>query len=107
MTSTAKAALGDLVLTSTDLAKRLAEADAVQWSASPRPRPREDTTERSKGGPPSDPTADVALDGRRLSLRAAVLTAEHSLGDAVDAVAAANKGLERALDEWHRAGERP
>jgi hypothetical protein len=71
----------------------LPDAYARQWEASPVPKPREDTTERSSGGRPSDPTADTVLDARRLALRGAVSRAErvlllaaNSLGYAVTSV---------------------
>lgn len=55
------------------------EALARQWEGSPVPRPREDTAERSSGGRPANPTADIVLDGRRLAVRDAVKRADKTL----------------------------
>lgn len=52
------------------LAQTLNEAEAVQWQASPVPKPREDVV-RNAGGH-GDPTGDAALDPRRLALREAI-----------------------------------
>ena len=57
----------------------LPPALARQWEGSPVPKPREDTAERSSGGRPANPTADVVLDGRRLAVRDAVTNAEGDL----------------------------
>src|SRR5690606_20066426 len=59
-----------------DLLASLDAARARQWETSPVPRPRDDTTERSKGEAPSDPTADTVLDARRLAVRKEVQLAE-------------------------------
>jgi hypothetical protein len=75
-------------------------AVAIQWSASPVPRPREDTTERSKGAPPSDPTGDVALEERRLAVRAAVEDGARSLRVATAMVSAAASRVSREVDAW-------
>ncbi|MBO3095856.1 DUF7169 domain-containing protein [Cellulomonas dongxiuzhuiae] len=96
----ARTALGDLVLTARSLALRLEDAEAVQWQAAPRQRPRDDTTERSKGAPPNDPTSATVLDDARLVLRAAVRRGERALGAAIDATAAAEREVDRALDAW-------
>lgn len=73
------------------------DATARQWSASPVPRPREDTPQRSSGGRPSDPTADAVLDARRLEVREAVVTAERSLHLAALALRSARRTMERAI----------
>jgi hypothetical protein len=78
----------------------LAEASEIQWQPSPAIRPREDTTERSKGGH-SDPTTLTVTDPRRLQLRAAVLEAEHLLERATAALAATRRRLEAAVDSWN------
>jgi hypothetical protein len=80
----------------------LREASDIQWQPSPAPRPREDTTERSKGGH-SDPTVNTVTDPRRLQLRAAVLEAEHLLESATRALAASRRRLEAAVDAWNGA----
>ena len=79
------------------LARRLDAAVAVQWQAPPVPRPRDDTTERSKGAPPSNPTADTALDDRRLALRSAVRGGQQSIRLATASVPAATSRLDAAL----------
>lgn len=77
-----------------------------QWSASPVPRPREDTSERSSGDRPADPTADVVLDARRLALRAEVIRSERSLREAAIRLRAARKGLDRAIARFDGEGGR-
>lgn len=84
------------------LLETLPDAYARQWTASPVPRPREDTNERAKG-PHSDPTPSIALDGRRLALRDQVVASEHVLRSAAVAVRGVRRGLERALDRWDGA----
>lgn len=82
------------------LTQALGEAEAVQWDpAARRPQARDDTTERSKGGH-GDPTADVALDERRLALRDAVEEARLRLQIAATGVSAADRHLREALDAW-------
>lgn len=78
----------------------LPAAYAAQWERSPVPRSREDTGERSHGGPPSDPTADVALDERRLALREAVTRFEAFVRYAAVGAASARERLDRALADW-------
>ena len=85
------------------LGEALPEAYASQWKPAPIPKPREDTTERAKGGH-ADPTPSVALDGRRLALRAQVLRSERVVRDTVVAVRGVRRGLELALSSWE--GER-
>lgn len=81
------------------LADMLPDALAVQWSPSPVPKPRDDTHERATGAP-SDPTAETALDGRRLRLRAQVIESERALRGSVVALVGVRRGLERTLDAW-------
>lgn len=78
----------------------LAEASEIQWQASPAPRPRDDTTERSKGGH-SDPTVNAVMDSRRWRLRAAVVEAEQVLDAAVRDLSATRSRLEAAVDAWN------
>lgn len=78
----------------------LAEATDRQWTPSAVPKPRVDTTERSKGGGPADPTADTALDGRRLGVREAVLAATPVVREAAIAVMGSRIALERATDRF-------
>lgn len=89
------------------LTASLPPALSRQWEASPVPKPREDTAERSSGGRPPNPTADVVLDGRRLAVRQAVIEAERALqrarsarlglGLIRDAVVVARRDLDRAV----------
>lgn len=91
--------LRSFVAASLRVSRLLGQAQAVQWSPAPIPRPREDTTERSKGGH-SDPTVATVFDERRLTVRAAVLTAETVLRDARLALDEAEATLARAVDGW-------
>lgn len=97
------ALLDELRERAADVGRLLDEALVCQWQASPAPRPREDTTERSKGGPPSDPTGDVVLDDRRLALRSAVDSAALSLRVAKAGLGGAHRRLEEALRAWEGA----
>lgn len=78
----------------------LPDAYARQWLASPVPRPREDTPQRSTGGQPSDPTADTVLDARRLALSGAISRAERVLEHAAEALGARRRALETALTRY-------
>lgn len=92
--------LADLAERSAGLIASLDQAAALQWSASPVPKPRDDTAERSKGSPPSDPTADVVLDDRRLAVRAAVEDGARSLRVATAMVEASRQRVESAIGGW-------
>lgn len=83
------------------LGRSLTAAEEIQWTAAPIPKPREDTTERSKGGPPADTTLATVLDDRRLAVRDAVVTAHESLADAVERARVARRGLDLAIDAWN------
>ncbi|MFD1714167.1 hypothetical protein ACFSBZ_06770 [Amnibacterium flavum] len=78
------------------LAASLATAEDAQWMPSHSPKPREDTTERSKGEH-SDPTGSTVIDSRRLALRASVMAGEDALTKTADYLAYVRRGLERAL----------
>lgn len=82
----------------------LSGALAVQWQPSPVPKPRDDTTERAKGGH-GDPTPSIVADGRRLDLRAQVEASRRTLRDAAVAVRGVRRGLEIALLRWEGAEE--
>lgn len=84
----------------------LPDAYARQWEASPVPKPREDTTERSSGGRPADPTADTVLDGRRLALRGAVSRTERVLAFAAKALTERREDLARSLERYDGEGAR-
>lgn len=74
----------------------------ARWSPSPVPRPRDDTTERSTGAH-SDPTADIALDERRMALSVQIMKSERLLEQALVAIRGVRRGLERTLERWERA----
>lgn len=84
----------------------LPDAYARQWEASPVPRPREDTTERSSGGRPSDPTADTVIDARRLALSGSVSRTERVLTHAAKALAERRQDLTRAIERYDGEGSR-
>lgn len=78
------------------LTHAIPEATARQWEASVVPRPREDTSQRASGGIPN-PTADTALDPRRLAVRETVVRAGSALRDAAVTVRGSRLALERAV----------
>lgn len=82
----------------------LPQALAVQWSPSPIPRPRDDTTERASGGH-GDPTLAVVVDDRRLALREQITRSREVLADGTARVRGVRLALSRALLEWE--GESP
>src|SRR5690606_20285694 len=76
------------------LGSLLEAAYAVQWEAPPN------LHSDRQPGEPANPTADVALDPRRMQLRLAVLKAERLLRNAAPAIARAEAELASALDAW-------
>jgi len=81
----------------------LAEARAVQWQKSKVRTKSVDDGEGGKaaGAPPSDPTADAALDPVRLRLRDAVRRGERALKHGgPEEQAASARVLAEALDAW-------
>jgi len=80
----------------------LNEALSYQWEAPPVPRPSDDTAERSKG-PVSDPTPQIALDGRRLALRATVLEAERAVVRIRAVVSELADRVEGSVARWEGA----
>ena len=80
----------------------LNEALSYQWDAPPVPRPSDDTAERSKG-PVSDPTPQIALDGRRLALRATVLEAERAVVRIRAVVSELADRVEGSVARWEGA----
>lgn len=68
-----------------------------QWSPSPAPRPYEDTSQRTTGDRPSDPTGDTVLDPRRLAVRESVTNAERMLARAVVGLRLARLQVEKAV----------
>ncbi len=95
----ARTALGDLLLGTRDLAIALDAAEQVQWSPAPRPRPDTDAS-RKPSGPPSDPTAAVALQDERLEVRAACAQARQAMAAALSTVTAARARVSGALAFW-------
>lgn len=85
------------------LARSLADAEEIQWTAAPIPKPREDTTERAKGGH-GDPTLATVLDERRLAVREAVEEAHAVLAANTEATAAARRKLNAAIASWNGEG---
>lgn len=77
------------------LVRTLGQAEAIQWDAAPVPRPQGDAR-RAIGGH-GDPTADTALDGRRLAVRDAIRQARRAIRDLL----AALRYLEQALDRYY------
>jgi hypothetical protein len=93
------AALGRAVATEAlALALLIGEAAEIQWQPATTPKPREDTTERSRGGH-GDPTLNTVADERRLAVRAGVRASEHLLGEALKALVRARKRMETVIDE--------
>lgn len=91
----------------TPLVESYLDAETVQWSAAPRSAARGDTTERAKGVR-SDPTPAVALDEKRLRVRAAVIGAERAIEDSTRSLRAADTALRVAVAEWRGEGaDRP
>lgn len=73
----------------------------AQWERSPSaPTPRDDTSERGKGGPISDPTFDIVADERRLALRAEIRRHEAFLAWADRGARKLDGRLCAALDAW-------
>jgi hypothetical protein len=81
------------------LAASMEKAQAIQWEAAPIPRPADDTTERAKGGH-GDPTPSIALDERRLVVRATYDAAVQALAVAEAAARNARRHLDAATSAW-------
>lgn len=81
------------------LAELLPAALEYQWRRPASGRADTDTSERASGVY-SDPTPDVALDGRRLRLRAQVLQSERILRETVIRARGIRRGLERAIEAY-------
>lgn len=78
----------------------LPDGRARQWDPSPVARPREDTSQRSIGGAPSDPTSDTVLDARRLAVSDAVSRAERVLEHAARALRERREALDLAVRRY-------
>ncbi|MCZ9884616.1 DUF7169 domain-containing protein [Arthrobacter sp. B2a2-09] len=100
MTTSLPSAVRVFAVASLSLARSLADAEEIQWTAAPVPKPREDTTERAKGGH-GDPTLATVLDERRLAVRQAVEEAHATLAANTEATAAARQKLDLAIASWN------
>lgn len=81
------------------LVDTLAHAEEVQYLRPVGPSTREDTPERAQGGV-SRPTEDIALDERRLRVRAGVISAELLLDELAQSANASADELTAALLDW-------
>lgn len=100
MTTSLPSAVRSFAAESLSLARSLADAEEIQWTAAPVPKPREDTTERAKGGH-GDPTLATVLDERRLAVRQAVEEAHATLAANTEATAEARQKLDAAIASWN------
>lgn len=82
----------------------LPDATARQWSPSPVPKPREDTSQRASGDRPPNPTADTVLDARRLAVRETVLRSERALREVAVSVRGTRLAVERAVARFDGEG---
>lgn len=83
------------------LAQVLDLATEAQWEPGVIVRPEgAEPTGRRSGGVHSDPTADVALDPRRLAVRRQVKRSEDVMRHALVATIGVRRGLEIALARW-------
>lgn len=80
------------------LAGRLRLASAVQWDRAPH---RAASVDAYHIGGAADPTPRIAGDHLRLTVRAAVISAESALAASADMLESASAGVDRALDGWH------
>ena len=71
-----------------------------QWTTSPVPRARDEETRGAVGDRHSDPTADVAIDPRRLAVRDSVLRSRLALREAAVTLRGVRLAMERSLD-WY------
>ena len=81
------------------LAATLTVARSVQWDKAATTRPRGEQR-RGDGGRPSDPTADTALDDRRLALSSAVKRADMACGVYAASLSAHVSKVADALSAW-------
>ena len=81
------------------LSRTLSRAKDIQWSASPIPKPREDTASREIGGY-GDPTADIATDKRRMAVSELVARTEAELRTAANKFSQLQTELDQAISRW-------
>jgi hypothetical protein len=103
MTATLPTAVHSFAKETLLLARSLGEAEEIQWTAAPIPKPREDTTERAKGGH-GDPTLATVLDERRLAVRLRVEEARVILAHNEEAAVEARRNLDAAIAAWNGEG---
>lgn len=97
--------LGELRKTLAELERLHDIASAIQWEKSPAPpAARDDTSERSVGGPVSNPTLDIVADGRRLQVREEVQRADRFAVAASHAARTVRTRLDEAVKAWEGAG---
>jgi hypothetical protein len=82
------------------LASVLRAAEAIQWSPSLTPKPREDTSERASGGH-GDPTLAAVVDDRRLAVREAVDETHASLVEQLALLRSLSARTQLTIDEWN------
>ena len=80
------------------LDRLLTAARSLQWDAPPSLAPA--PVERRSSGPISDPTADIALDERRLAVRDAVKHAEDFVAFVDHMGPSIERSLAGALSRW-------
>lgn len=100
MTSSLPSAVRDFATETLLLGAALTAAEEIQWTAAPIPKPREDTTERAKGGH-GDPTLATVLDERRLAVREAVEKGLAAMADAATVVQVTRLEVEAAIAAWN------
>lgn len=84
------------------LAASIDQAEEIQWEAAPASRPRAlDDGPRTTSSEVPNPTADIALDGRRLAVRAEVKENLTRLSRMADAALAATERVDLAVDRWY------
>lgn len=72
----------------------------VQYTRSPTAQGERNDTGRRASGAHADPTADLALEPRRMHLSTVLTRSEAHLSDAVIRVRGVRRALERALRYW-------
>ncbi|CCQ44286.1 hypothetical protein ARTSIC4J27_210 [Pseudarthrobacter siccitolerans] len=100
MTDKLTEALRAVTAESLQIIRLLDAAAEIQWEPSPVPKPREDTTQRAKGGH-GDPTGDIVLDARRLAVRESFTRAERALADYLAFLRSTRQELARAVENWN------
>jgi hypothetical protein len=93
-----------LVVEAMNLTRAIDAAEEIQWEPSPVPKPREDTTQRAKGGH-GDPTGDIVLDPRRLAVREALVAAERSIHELMIQTIETTDSVRLTVDEWNGVTE--